>query len=154
MKLDLHDAQQSHAYGICGIVANLKDRSIAHVSLCCLAIAAECLKTREAQEEALSIINNTSKGTVWQTESTSEKLRVSWGWPTPNPDIVDPAQMHNDLFALDPALPLSNDTGDPPGITNPLFSAANFSLDTHPYQGNYVAPHHTFDHYHYAPYLI
>lgn len=153
MKLDLHDAQQNHAYGICGIVANVKDRSIIPVSIRCLEVAAECLETREAQEEALGLMNTISKGTAWHTESTSEKLRHNWGWPALNPETVDPARMHNGLFGLDPALPLPN-SGDPPGITNPLFSAADFSLETHPYQGSYVAPHHTLDHYHIAPYLL
>lgn len=124
------------------------------MSIHCLAIAADCLETREAQEEALRLMDIISKETIWHTEQIKEDLKRLWGWPASHPETVDPAQMHNHFYGLDPALPLPRDPELPCGITNPIFSAADFSMEGHPYQENYVAPHHTLDHYHYAPYLI
>lgn len=124
------------------------------MSIRCLAVAAECLEIREAQEEALRIMDTISDGTTWHTESTKEELRRIWGWNASHPETVDPAQMHNPYYGLDPALPLPADTNFPPAIANPLFNAADFSMEGHPYSGSYVAPHHTIDHFHYTPYLI
>lgn len=124
------------------------------MSIHCLAIAAECLETREAQEEALHILNTISQDTAWRVEPITKELKCAWGWPASHPETVDPAQMHDPYFGLDPALQLPKSLGLPPGITNPLFGVADFSLEDHPYLGHYVAPHHTLDHYHYEPYLI
>lgn len=154
-KLELREIQQNHAYQICGIAAAVKDRSIINVCIRCLAIAAECLGTQEAQEEALRIMDTLSNGTIWHTEPIKEDLRRSWSWHASHPGTVDPSQMQNPYYGLDPALPLPSDSGFPhgPGITNPLFNSADFSVEGHPYQGSYVPPHHTIDHFHYTPYL-
>lgn len=154
MEPEFKEHQKIHAYEVCGLVANVKDRSVADVSIRCLAIAAECLETREAQEEALHILSTISQETVWHVEPTKEELRCVWGWPASHPETVDPAQMDDPYFGLDPTLQLPKSLGLPPGITNPLFGAADFSLEDHPYHGHYTAPHHILDHYHYDPCLI
>lgn len=95
-----------------------------------------------------------SQGTIWHTEPIKQDLKRVWGWHATHSETVDPAQMHNPYYGLDPALPLHQETDFLPGIINPLFNAADFSLEGHPYQGSYVAPHHTIDHFNYAPYLV
>ncbi|EGE83249.1 hypothetical protein RJZ56_002338 [Blastomyces dermatitidis] len=72
--------QQSHAHDICGIVAHVKDRGVASVSLRCLAIAAECLTNRQAQEEVLQIIDKIIKETGWQVAFLRTELMEKWGW--------------------------------------------------------------------------
>ncbi|QSS53655.1 C6 zinc finger domain-containing protein [Histoplasma capsulatum var. duboisii H88] len=72
--------QQSHAHDICGIVAHVKDRGVASVSIRCLAIAAECLTNRLAQEEVLRIFEKIVKETGWQVDFLRIELMEKWGW--------------------------------------------------------------------------
>lgn len=153
-RLGMEDLEQTHAYDICGIVANFKDRSTTNVSLRCLVIAAECLKTGEAQEEVLGLIDTIVKDTIWQAEPIKGGLKHAWGWQYSHPETVDPAQMHNHSYGLDPTLPIFKGSEFPSGIPNPLFNASDFTLDNHPYQGYYVVPHHVVDHYQYGPYYV
>ncbi|EEH22621.2 hypothetical protein PABG_04832 [Paracoccidioides brasiliensis Pb03] len=76
--------QQSHAHDICGIVAHVKDRGVASVSLRCLAIAAECLTNRQAQEEVLHIIDKIIKETGWQVGFLHRELMEKWVWNNSN----------------------------------------------------------------------
>lgn len=147
--------QQSHAHDICGIVANTKDKGVINVSIRCLAIAAECLDTGDAQKEALFIFDGLVKDTSWHAEPIQDELKQIWGWAVSQPETVDPAQMHNHQFGLDPALPIPKGPEFPPGLSNPLLDVGDFSMENHPYQEHYVAPHHHgLDHHLYGSYLI
>ncbi|KAE8350417.1 hypothetical protein BDV28DRAFT_139173 [Aspergillus coremiiformis] len=142
---EMQSVQQSHAHDICGIVANLKDRGVASLSLRFLAVAAEFLATREAQEEVFGIIDTIAKETGSRSEQVKEELQQAWGW--------NPSQPHQPVSADSTAVSLLNDhpTFDldptstllkmPPGVVNPIMAFADFSMDNHPYQDHYVAPH-------------
>ncbi|KAE8159376.1 hypothetical protein BDV40DRAFT_273517 [Aspergillus tamarii] len=146
---EMQSVQQSHAHDICGIVANVKDGGVASLSIRFLAVAAECLATREAQEEVFGIFDDIAKETGWRSEQVKEGLQQAWGW--------NPAQQHQPVSADPNALPLLNDhhTFDidptstllkmPPGVVNPIMAFADFSMDNHPYQDHYVAPHQISD---------
>lgn len=146
--------QKAHAHDICGLLANTKDRTIPSVSIRCFAIAAECLETRESQEEALGILDVISTDRSWYAEPVKDGLRHLWGWHNPHPETVDPTQMHNPSYGLDPALSIPKVFEFFAGIANPLSNTGDFSMENHPYKGYYVAPHHAIDHYQYGPYLI
>ncbi|CAL5870579.1 uncharacterized protein PFLUO_LOCUS4818 [Penicillium psychrofluorescens] len=151
---EMRNMQQTHAYDLCGIVSQVKDRGAVYISVHCLAIAAECLDAREAQDEALGIFDTvTDNEMTWCIDPIKEKLKQTWGWPAPQPHTVSPEQIHNNYSDLDPLLSTkSHDLAG--GVVNPLLVAADFALDNHPYQGSYVAPHHAIDHYHYGGYLM
>ncbi|KAJ5690401.1 hypothetical protein N7462_004793 [Penicillium macrosclerotiorum] len=153
--LEMKELQQIHAHDICGIATNNKDKGVVNVLIRCLAIAAECLETRETQNEALGIFDTIVKDSIWHAEPIQDELKHVWGWQVAHPETVDPTQMHHDYYGLDPALRIHNGPEFPPRVSNPLLTASDFSLDNHPYQGFYVAPHHhTLQNYHYEPYLI
>ncbi|KAJ5587220.1 uncharacterized protein N7459_002985 [Penicillium hispanicum] len=141
--------QQTHVYDMCGLAANIKDRSLVRLSIRCVIIAAEYLETRESQEELLSILNSLVQGTAWHVEPIKDELTRLWGWPVPHHETVDPAQMHNHLYDLDPTLSVHK-TSAFSDLVNPLTDTGDFSMQNHPYQGYYVAPHH----YHYGSYLV
>jgi hypothetical protein len=125
-----------------------------YISVHCLAIAAECLDAREAQDEALGIFDTISNNEMnWFVDPVKEKLKQTWGWPVPQPHTVSPEQIHNNYSDLDPLLSAESH-GLARGVVNPLLVAADFALDNHPYQESYVAPHHAIDHYHYGGYLM
>ncbi|PIG79950.1 C6 zinc finger domain protein [Aspergillus arachidicola] len=98
---EMQSVQQSHAHDICGIVANVKDRGVASLSIRFLAVAAECLATREAQEEVFGIFDDIAKETGWRSEQVKEGLQQAWGW--------NPAQQHQPVPTDPNALPLLND---------------------------------------------
>lgn len=60
------------AYVICSGVAT--------TSIRCLAIAAECLTARKAQEEVLQIIDKIIKETGWRIAFLKSELQTKWGW--------------------------------------------------------------------------
>lgn len=124
-----------------------------YISVHCLAIAAECLDGREAQDEALGIFDTiTNNEMTWCVDPIKEKLKQTWGWPVPQPHTVSPEKIHNNYSDLNPLLPA--ESNGLAGGVNPMLVAADFALDNHPYQGSYVAPHHAIDHYHYGDYLM
>jgi hypothetical protein len=138
------------------ISSNYFGRGIADIALRCLAIAAECLQTREAQLETLDLFDTITKVTGSSAESIKNDLKQMWSWAGAHPHTVTPAQMHNHFYELDPALSMSDNTGSSPSLSNPLMTTGDFSMENHPYQGFYVPPHHhhALDQYHYSTYLI
>lgn len=167
--------QHSHAHDICGLVAHTKDmlvntcprayqsivsnnfnRGIADIALRCLAIAAECLETQEAQQEVLDIFDNITNVTGGSVDPIKNDLKEIWSWVGAHPHTVTPAQIHNHFFELDPSLTISETLDLPPSLSNPLLATGDFSMENHPYQGFYVPPHHhhALDPYHYGAYLI
>ncbi|KAG2420141.1 hypothetical protein HFD88_004941 [Aspergillus terreus] len=148
---EMQSQQQRHAHDICGIVAHVKDRGIASFSIRFLALAAECLATREAQEEILHILDDIMKRTGWRAEHIKDELQAAWGWTTapkdPSVDTTDDAfGLLRDLSSLDSgAIPES--LRMPPGVVNPIMAFADFSMDNHPYQEYYVAPQRPVNHY-------
>ncbi|KAK2798751.1 hypothetical protein FQN50_008733 [Emmonsiellopsis sp. PD_5] len=155
--------QQSHANDICGIVAHVKDRGVGSVSIRCLAIAAECLTTRQAQEEVLQIIDRIIKETGWQVGFLRPELIEKWGWNASPPQqqqqqshqqpvSASPGPAPSSLLAsslLNSGMSSGNTTTTsaparprvPQGIVNPMMATADFSYENHPYQSHYVAPH-------------
>lgn len=133
------------------LTPNNLSRGIADISLRFLAFAAECLQTRAAQEEVISIIDTITKVTGSNAEATKNDLKQIWSWAETHPHTVIPAQMHNHFFELDPLLVLE-DPGSHSHHNNPLLSKADFSVENHPYQGYYVPPHHhhALNQYHYG----
>lgn len=153
--MEMKEMQQAHAHDICGLAANTKDRGLANISIRCLAIASMCLESREAQEEALRILNSTAKDTIWQAENIENDLQRHWNWPPLHPDTVDPTQMHNNhYYEVDHQLSISKTPGISPQFSNPLLGMGDFSAETHPYQGFYITPNHTLDQYQYGNYLL
>ncbi|KAJ5159878.1 uncharacterized protein N7482_006882 [Penicillium canariense] len=147
--------QQSHARDICGIVANTKDRGVINVSIRCLAIAAECLDSEDAQKETLGLFDAIVKDTSWRAEPIKDELKRIWGWSVPHLETVDPTQMHNHHYGLDLASPIPKGPEFQPGLSNPLLDVGDFSMENHPYQEHYVVPHHhVLDHHLYGPYLL
>lgn len=146
---ELKQWRQTHVYDLCGLVANTKDRSHATVLIRCLRVAAEYLDTRESQEELLGSFDNLVTGTIWHAEPIKDELARLWGWPVSRHETVDPAQMHNHFYEIDSRFSVHKDL-DLPGLPNPLTHTGHFSMQDHPYQGHYVAPHH----YPYESYLV
>jgi hypothetical protein len=153
-RTEMNEMQQAHAYDICGLAVGLKDRVLANISISCLAIAAESLESREAQEEALRILTATAKDTIWSSQSIENDLRQHWGWPPPPHETVDPMQMHNSHYhEQDQAISKGPEISL--HLSNPLLGMSDFSAEKHPYQGFYTAPHHTLDQYHqYGSYIL
>lgn len=139
--------QQQHAHDICGIVAHVKDRGIASLSIRFLAIAAGCLATRDAQEEIIHILDNVIKETGWQAEHIKDELQEIWGWTDAHK--AHPLSRTGNLFEAlgDPSIFGPNTATDPVrmplGVVTPIMAFADFSMKNHPYQNYYVAPHHT-----------
>ncbi|KAJ5242757.1 transcriptional regulator family: Fungal Specific TF [Penicillium citrinum] len=151
--VEMKKMQQAHAYDVCGIAAGIKDGSLSIIAIRCLSIAAICLDTREAQDEALRTLKRLCKDTVWHAENIENELRQHWNWPHPHHDTVDPAQMHNNnYYEIDQTL--SNGPEIHLNLSNPLLGVSDFSAEKHPYQGFYIAPHHALDQYQYSSYLI
>ena len=163
--------QQSHAHEMCGLIAHTTDRlvqittkipdlsvsdqlnrGVAHISQHFLVLAAECLETREAQEEVLRIFDTITKVTGSSAEPLKNDLKQIWCWADAHPHTVTPAQMHKHFYELDPSPSTSNHPDSPPSLHNPLLTAGDFSLENHPYQGYYVPPHHhhALNQYHYG----
>ncbi|GCB26907.1 adhesion and hyphal regulator 1 [Aspergillus awamori] len=147
---EMQTVQQSHARDICGIVAHSRDRGVASLSIRFLAIAAECLATREAQQEALGILEDIIKQTGWKAEHVKQELQEAWGWSDSH---GPPMHMSEDILALfNSDHPLAADHTParpkvPAGVINPLMATADFSMENHPYQDYYVAPHRSLSHY-------
>ncbi|EKV10251.1 hypothetical protein PDIG_26520 [Penicillium digitatum PHI26] len=139
---DVRKMKRNHAHEICGLIAHTTDRGVADVSFYFLALAAECLETREAQGEVLGIFDTITKVTGTNAETIKNDLKRIWSWVDAHPHTVTPAQMHTNFFELDPSLSMSNNQGSSPSQHNPLLTAGDFSFENHPYQGCYVPPHH------------
>lgn len=72
------------------------NRGVASVSIRCLAIAAECLTNRLAQEEVLRIFEKIVKETGWQVDFLRIELMEKWGWrQNDNNDNNDTINIHN-----------------------------------------------------------
>ena len=125
---------------------------MADISLYFLAFAAECLETRQAQEEVLGIFDTITKVTCSSAEPIKNDLKQIWSWAEAHPHMVTPAQMHSHFYELDPSLSVPNHPGSSPNLHNPLLTTGDFSLENHPYQGYYVPPHHhhALDQYQYG----
>ncbi|OQE94180.1 hypothetical protein PENNAL_c0004G09570 [Penicillium nalgiovense] len=149
---NMRKMQRSHAHEMCGLIAHTTDRGVAHISLYFLVLAAECLETRESQEEVLGIFDTITQVTGSSPETIKNDLKQIWGWVDAHPHTVTPAHMHNDFYELDPSLPISNHLGSSPSLRNPMLTTGDFSLENHPYQGYYVPPHHhhALNQYHYG----
>ena len=107
------------------LVLTVAIRGVASLSIRFLAVAAECLAAKEAQEEVFRIIDDITKETGWRSEQVKEGLQQAWGW--------NPAQQHQPVPADPNALPLLSDhTFDidptstllkmPPGVVNPIMA--------------------------------
>lgn len=133
-------------------VSDQLNRGVADISLYFLVLAAECLDTRAAQEEVLGIFDTITKMTSSSAEPIKNDLKQIWSWTDDRPHTVTPAQMHNHFYELDPSLSISNHPGSSPSPHNPLLTAGDFSLESHPYQAYYVPPHHqhALNQYHYG----
>ncbi|KAI9827167.1 MAG: hypothetical protein M1832_005303 [Thelocarpon impressellum] len=166
---EMHVMMQSHSHQICGITAHVKDRGVASVAIRSLAIAGECLVVRREQEEVLQIFEKIRKETGWRVGFLLKELPEKWGWG--NDDAAfqqqqqqqqqqDMMQQHSltsyshypatsqsqSQSSLPPAPPVQRKVA---GITNPLYTNADFSAPQHPYQSHYVAPNQHPHHSHY-----
>lgn len=150
--LNLLEMRQHHSRQICGLVAHVKDRGVASVSIRCLAIAADCLVERIEQEEVLQIFDKIKRETGWQVDFLRGELMRAWGWntpshsarssfsssngatPTPGPGTAPNTALPN------PSTPPSMQVTQRPrsGIMNPLMAGSDFNAPTHAYQKYYV----------------
>ncbi|OJJ98698.1 hypothetical protein ASPACDRAFT_121261 [Aspergillus aculeatus ATCC 16872] len=147
---EMQTIQQGHARDICGIVAHSKDRGVASLSIRFLAIAAGCLVTREAQHEVFEILDHIIKETGWRTESVKNELQAAWGWSSHHGPPMATSEEIVAMFGSGdghdhPDAPLRPCHISPEskivGVVNPLMASADFSMENHPYQDHYVAPH-------------
>lgn len=153
-EMEMKEMQNRHAHEICGLVSTSKDRSLANISMHCLALAAECLEDQKIQSEVLVIFDTITKDSPWHAGPIQEELKRTWGWSILHTDTVDPTQMHNHFYDLDPILHPPKEPGLRGAMVNPILSAGDFSLENHPYQGYYVPPHHALDHYPHDSFLL
>jgi hypothetical protein len=124
-------------------VSNKSNRGIADISLRFLALAAEYIDFREAQEEVLRIVDTITKVAGTNGAPIKDELKQIWRWRESPPRTVVPAQMHNDLY---PSYPyqFTEHTAASPSLNNPLLTRGDFELEDHPYQGYYVPPFHAY----------
>ncbi|KAL2810721.1 hypothetical protein BJX63DRAFT_444481 [Aspergillus granulosus] len=132
-------ALQYHAYRVCGIMSSDKDSGIPLFSMPLLAIAAECLVDREAQEEVLRILDKIMHDTGLKTQQVKDKLSTTWGWGpyhghphAPNPSMaLNSADPHHNLTGAE----LQQGTTDP---------TLNFdgALENHPYLDHHFPSFH------------
>jgi hypothetical protein len=139
-------------------------RGVASVSIRCLAIAAECLVTRQSQEEVLQIFEKIIKETGWRIAFLRDELVQKWGWNSAQTQQQQPEtgattttanvnSLQSSSSLLNSALPAAPPRPRiPTGIVNPLMARADFSVENHPYQNHYVAPNNPLDHYQYGTY--
>jgi hypothetical protein len=129
---------------------------VASVSIRCLAIAAECLVSREAQEEVLEIFDKIIKETGWRVGFLKDELHEKWGWNNQQPQSDRPnsttaaADSSGNSLLNSAMTPASTRPRVPSGIVNPLMATADFAMENHPYQNHYVAPHTQIDSYQYG----
>lgn len=110
---------------------------ISSLSIRLLAFAAECLTIREAQEEALQILDRLLNETGWQTDPIKTEMQEAWGWTSQLPTSTDPASLMNEHHTmLDPTM-----SKMPSGVINPTMITADFSMENHPYRHFYIPPH-------------
>ncbi|QKX58432.1 uncharacterized protein TRUGW13939_05554 [Talaromyces rugulosus] len=153
---EMRDMQQRHAHDLCGIVAHVKDRGVATMSIRCLAIAAECLVSRDAQEEILDIMDKIMKEAGWRIGFLKNELQEKWGWETPNnrpqsESASSTTTLNGHSLLNSNSMTTPSRTRVQSGIVNPLMVSADFSMPNHPYQDHYVAPQNHLDGYNYPP---
>lgn len=127
---------EEHSQQICGICAHVKDRGVASVALRSLAIAAECLTERNAQEEVLQIIAKIRQETGWRVGFINDELQAKWGWNAHGQQAPPPPQQQQ---APTPQPTPQARPAMRPGFPNPL-QGVDFNNAQHPYQEVYVAP--------------
>ncbi|PLN86005.1 hypothetical protein BDW42DRAFT_159851 [Aspergillus taichungensis] len=140
---EMQSMQQSHAHDIGGIVAHIRDRGIAGLATRFLALAAESFRTRETQEETLKILDDIATRTGYSTESIKHDLQEVWGWKSAGCSSIESPSTYAapNFTSSDSFGSVYTQLKMPPGIVNPIMACADFSMDNHPYQGYYVAPH-------------
>lgn len=129
------EEQFLHSRLICGIVAHVKDRGVASVSIRCLAIAGEILTERHEQEEVLRMFDRIKKETGWRVDFIWDELKDKWGWN--GQDYNNGSAFYHQGMAQMPPIP-EKPKRPPSGIKNPLYRNASFSSPNPPYQGSYV----------------
>jgi hypothetical protein len=135
---DMQHDQQHHAINVCGIVSNDRNSGIPIFSPYFLAVAADYLIDRKAQEEALAILNQMPGTTGMNTDHIREKLQQKWNW-----DMLDGHQpLPNNV---DSTVSIEFSTSDPSHgfLQAGLDPFAHSLTDSHPYLDH----HHTFDHH-------
>ena len=153
LQLEMKSMQHAHSVELCGLVANLKDRSVSDIAIRCLFIVAEHLESRDSQEEVLTIFEKLTQDTHWHAGPIQEELKHHWGWS--RPDTLDPAHIHNNYCDPNSTLHIAHGLDFNSGVGNPLLDMGDFSMDKHPYQGYYVAPHHhALDHFEYSSFSL
>lgn len=133
----MHAMRQDHSLLICGISAHVKDRGVASVALRSLAIAAECLTERRAQEEVLQIIDKIQQETGWRVGFINKELQEKWGWGEQQTQVQEPTGQQPPAQPLPPQPPAPTRLILP--FNNPL-AGVGFENPQHPYQEVYVAP--------------
>ena len=130
---DMHNMLTEHSQLICGISAHVKDRGVASVALRSLAIAAECLTRRDAQEEVLTIIDKIRTETGWRVGFFNDELKAKWGWNKQEHQPVQPPQQ----------VPTSQIQPQPRATMYPMINplaGVDFNNPQHPYQEHYIPP--------------
>lgn len=98
----------------------------------------------------MGILEDIIKQTGWKAEHVKQELQEAWGWSDSH---GPPMHMSEDILALfNSDHPLTADHTParpkvPAGVINPLMATADFSMENHPYQDYYVAPHRSISHY-------
>jgi hypothetical protein len=115
------------------------------------------LVSREAQEEVLGIFDKIIKETGWRIGFLKSELHEKWGWngnngSEPTNGSADTSSLGSNSLLNSAAPSVPSRRRMPSGIVNPLMATADFSMENHPYQAHYVAPHSQLDNYQYGPY--
>ena len=115
----------------------------------------------------IQILDKITKETGWRVAFLHKELPEKWGWNN-SETFQQHQQQHQDVLhtvpppitsyaqypptsqsqsSLPPAPPVQRKVGT--GITNPMYTNADFSSQHHPYQSYYVAPNQHPHHNHY-----
>ena len=99
------------------------------------------------------------KETGWQIGFLKTELQEKWNCiPSQrhqqhlNSGLAGSTSLSTGSLLNSPLPPITGRPKIPSGIVNPLMATADFSMENHPYQNHYVAPHNHLNNYHYGSY--
>ncbi|KAL2862322.1 Zn(II)2Cys6 transcription factor domain-containing protein [Aspergillus lucknowensis] len=139
---EMQQEDQHHAYQVCGIIANERSLGIPIFSPQLLAVAAESIIDRRAQQEVLQTLDKIMHENGLKTDQLKRRLQDTWGWGSYQghqsvPSAANTAMVSNDLN--------SSHTFSEAGIqavtTDPVLDYGD-SLESHSYLDHHFTSYH------------
>jgi hypothetical protein len=108
----------------------------------------------------MEILEKIIKETGWRIGFLKTELQEKWGWTVApqqhqqhhSSALAGSTSLNTGSLLNSPLPPITGRPKIPSGIVNPLMATADFSMENHPYQNHYVAPHNQLNNYHYGSY--